>query len=193
MSGPNFDELVGGELEAGERERLRHVHDLLVAAGPPPEMPRLPSSPPVRALPRRRAAALLIAATLALAAFGAGWVLRASDDEFDVRSAVSMRSTANAPNAWALLELGYPDDEGNWPMLVTVRGLKPLPEGGYYELLLTRDGKPVVVCGSFKVKPTGATTVRLGASYNLRNFDGWVVRPYVHDRDRFNQLVFLKT
>jgi hypothetical protein len=138
-------------------------------------------------------AALLIAAALALAAFGAGWLVRGTNDEFDVRRAVPMRSTANAPNASALIELGYPDDEGNWPMLVTVRGLKPLPKGGYYELLLTRDGKPVAVCGSFKVKSQGLTTVRLGASYNLRNFDGWVVRPYVHDRDAFNELIFLKT
>lgn len=193
MSEPNFDELIGGELPPGERERLRRVHDLLVAAGPPPEMPQLLASPPVRALPRRRAAAMPIAAALALGAFGAGWLLRGPNDEFEVRRAVPMRSTANAPNASALIELGYPDDEGNWPMLVTVRGLKPLPKGGYYELLLTRDGRPVAVCGSFKVKSQGATTVRLGASYNLRNFDGWVIRPYVHDRDEFNELVFLKT
>jgi hypothetical protein len=193
VSGPNFDELVGADLPHAERERLRRVHDLLVAAGPPPEMPQLLASPRVRTLRRRRAAAVLIAAALALAAFGAGWLLGGPNDEFDVRRAVPMRSTAHAPNASALIELGYPDDEGNWPMLVTVRGLKPLPEGGYYELLLTRDGKPVAVCGSFKVKSQGATTVRLGASYNLRNFDGWVVRPYVHNRDKFNELIFLRT
>jgi hypothetical protein len=193
MSGPNFDELVGADLPPGERERLRRVHDLLVAAGPPPEMPQLLASPRVRALRPRRVAALLIAAALAVASFGAGWLLGGTNDEFEVRRAVPMRSTANAPNASALIELGYPDDEGNWPMLVTVRGLKPLPNGGYYELLLTSEGRPVAVCGSFKVKSQGATTVRLGASYNLRNFDGWVIRPYVHNRDEFNQLVFLKT
>ncbi len=193
MSGPNFDELVGTDLSPAERERLRRVHDLLVAAGPPPEMPQLLASPPLRALPRRRVAALLLAAALALGAFGGGWLLGAKNDEFDVRRAVPMRATANAPNASALFELGYPDDDGNWPMLVTVRGLKPLPDGGYYELLLTKDGRPVAVCGSFKVKSQGATTVRLGASYELSDFDGWVVRPYVHDRDAFNELIFLKT
>jgi len=193
VSRPNFDELVGEGLPAAERERLRRAHDLLVAAGPPPEMPRLPASPPVQALPRRRVAALLIAAALALAGFGAGWFVRGTNDEFDVRRAVPMRSTANAPNASALIELGYPDDEGNWPMLVTVRGLKPLPKDGYYEVLLTRDGKPVAVCGSFKVKSQGLTTVRLGASYNLRNFDGWVVRPYVHGRDKLNKTILLRT
>lgn len=193
MSGPNFDEVVGADLPPGERDRLRRVHDLLVAAGPPPEMPRLPASLQVGTLPRRRAVALLIAAALTLAAFGAGWLLRGTSDDFDVRRAVPMSSTSNAPDATGLIELGYADDEGNWPMLVTVRGLKPLPDNGYYELLLTRDGKPVAVCGSFKVKREGETTVRLGASYDLRNFDGWVIRPYVHDRDAFNELVFLKT
>ena len=193
MTGPDFDELVGRDVAPAERERLRRVHDLLVAAGPPPEMPRLPASAQVRTLPRRRAVALVIAAALAVAAFGAGWLLRGTSDEFEVRRAVPMHATANAPNASALIELGYADEQGNWPMLVTVRGLKPLPKNGYYELLLTRDGKPVAVCGSFKVKAEGATTVRLGASYNLRNFDGWVIRPYVHERDAFNELVFLKT
>ena len=195
MSGPNFDELIGDDLPPEDRERLRRVHELLVAAGPPPEMPELTASPPVRALPRRRrVAALLIAAALALAAFGAGWIIgatRTTSSTFAAPCRCARRRTR--PNASALIELGYPDDEGNWPMLVTVRGLKPLPEGGYYELLLTRDGRPVAVCGSFKVRSQGATTVRLGASYNLRNFDGWVIRPYVHDRDAFNELIFLRT
>ena len=40
MSGPDFDELVGGDdLPGPERERLQRVHELLVAAGPPPELP----------------------------------------------------------------------------------------------------------------------------------------------------------
>ena len=33
---PDFDELVGTDLAPGERERLERVHELLVAAGPPP-------------------------------------------------------------------------------------------------------------------------------------------------------------
>ena len=104
-----------------------------------------------------------------------------------------MRATANAPGAAGLIELGYGDDDGNWPMVVKVEGLRPLPKGGYYELLLTIKGKPVAVCGSFKVKPEGQTEVRLGASYDLRRFDGWVVRPYMHGRDKFNRTIVLRT
>ena len=189
---PDFDELVGGDLPAAERERLRRVHELLLAAGPPPRMPERLAFPPVRSLRRRRIAITALAGALAVAAFGAGWSLR-GDDDFDVRRAVPMHSTANAPGADATIELGWADDEGNWPMLVTVSGLKPLPEGGYYELVLTKDGDPVAVCGSFKPNPAGATKVRLGASYDLRDFDGWVVRPYVHGRDRLNETVVLTT
>jgi hypothetical protein len=190
---PNFDELIGPELPPGDRERLRRVHELLVAAGPPPEMPELHASPPVRAHPRRRVAALLIAAALALAAFVAGWLVGGADSGFDVRAAVAMHGTAAAPAASGTIELGYGDDEGNWPMLVEVSGLEPLPKGGYYELLLTKNGEPVVACGSFKVGDDGKANVRLGASYNLRNFDGWVVRPWVRGRDELNKTVVLTT
>ena len=194
MKAPDFDELVDRDVPSAERERLRRVHDLLVAAGPPPELPAALATPPVRAFSRKRAVALLLAAALAVAAFAAGWTLSTrNDDAFDVRRAVPMRATSNAPGASALIELGYPDGAGNWDMLVTVRGLEPLPKGGYYELLLTKKGEPIATCGSFKVKGGGATTVPLGAAYDLRRFDGWVIRPYIHGRDKFNKTVVLQT
>ena len=43
---PDFHELVGGEGTPEEQERLRRVHDLLIAAGPPPELPRRLSRAP---------------------------------------------------------------------------------------------------------------------------------------------------
>ena len=165
---PDFDELIGPELPPGDRERLRRVHELLIAAGPPP-------------------------AALALAAFVAGWLVGGSDSNFDVRAAVAMHGTGAAPAASGTIELGYGDDEGNWPMVVEVSGLEPLPKGGYYELLLTKNGEPVVACGSFNVDDDGNANVRLGASYNLRNFDGWVVRPWVRGRDELNKTVVLTT
>jgi hypothetical protein len=189
---PDFDELVGYDLPPAERSRLRRVHDLLVAAGPPPRLPAHLATPPVRSLLRRRIVITALAAALAVASFGAGWSLR-QDETFDVRRAVPMHSTAGSPDAAATIELGWADEDGNWPMLVTVTGLEPLPDGGYYELLLTRDGEPVAVCGSFKVNADGPTKVRLGASYDLSNFDGWVVRPYVHGRERLNETVVLTT
>ena len=37
---PQFGDLVGNDFSPGERERLERVHDMLVAAGPPPELPQ---------------------------------------------------------------------------------------------------------------------------------------------------------
>jgi hypothetical protein len=36
---PDFEELVGADLSPEEQARLRRAHDLLIAAGPPPELP----------------------------------------------------------------------------------------------------------------------------------------------------------
>ena len=194
MRAPDFDELVGADLDEAERARLRRVHDLLVAAGPPADMPATLESPPVVGLRRRRVAAVLLAAALAVGAFAGGWLARGSDDgAFEVRREVPMRGTGAAPAASGSLRLGYADEDGNWAMLVSVHGLRPLPKGGYYELLLTKNGKPVVACGTFKVGASGDTTVRLGASYKLSEFDGWVVRPYIHGRERFNRTIVLRT
>ena len=43
---PDFDDLIGGDVPAEERERLRRAHELLVEAGPPPELsPEMESVP----------------------------------------------------------------------------------------------------------------------------------------------------
>src|SRR5260370_23090515 len=71
---PDFDELVGTELDREERERLEHVHNLLVIAGPPAELaPELEGGPTLAMTlggPRNRHVvrpmALLAAALLAL-------------------------------------------------------------------------------------------------------------------------------
>lgn len=194
MKPPNFDELIGDDVDDIERMRLRRAHDLLVAAGPPADMPAALAAPPVVGLRRRRVALALLAAALVTGAFVGGWLAHRVDGEsFEVRAEVPMHGTRSAPVASGSIRLGYPDDYGNWQMLVDVHGLKQLPKNGYYELMLTRDGKAVVTCGSFKVGPNGEATVQLGASYRLSNFDGWVVRPYVHGRDKFNQTVVLRT
>ncbi|HYZ75796.1 MAG TPA: anti-sigma factor [Gaiellaceae bacterium] len=180
---PDFDDLVGEDVPAGERERLRRAHDLLVAAGPPPELsPTLARPPevgaPVAFLPRRRRAALLLlAAALAAAAFGGGFLTGAVTHSASPKSAafvVSMHGTRAAPNALASIRLEEVDAAGNWPMRLTVQGLPKLPSGGYYELYLTRHGRIAATCGTFNVHG-GRTVVRLNAPYRLDRFDGWVV------------------
>jgi hypothetical protein len=188
---PEFDELVG-DVDPGERERLKRTHDLLVAAGPPPELPPALRVPPgagdtpdvVRVLPRgflpprRAAAALVLAAALALAAFGAGYLVGHGGPEpaFAVDFVLPMQGTRAAPDARASLEVGERDKAGNWPMRMTVRNLAPLPEGRRYELLLTKNGRLADSCGTFEVEGD-RTVVFLNAPYQLKRYDGWVVTP----------------
>jgi anti-sigma-K factor RskA len=177
---PDLDELLDDHVEPAERERLRRVHDLLVAAGPPPELsPVLSERSPRREdvyplFPRRRrAAAVALAAALALVAFGAGFLV--GDRQADgptVDRVVAMTAPAGA--ARASLAIFTIDDAGNWPMELTVRDLEELPEGETYELWLTKGGKLAAPCGAFAVAGS-RTVVPLTAPYRFSQFDGWVV------------------
>jgi Anti-sigma-K factor rskA, C-terminal len=96
-------------------------------------------------------------------------------NSIDVQRTVALQGTALATSASGKLDLGKADKHGNWPMVLHVSNLKKLPEGGYYDLYLTKRGKPVVLCGTFNVD--GKTEVRFTAAYDLQHFDknGWVV------------------
>jgi len=179
VSGPDFDELVGGDdLHGPERERLQRVHDLLVAAGPPPELsPQLASAPPepkatVVPIQRHRWRTFGFAAAAALViAFGAGWLIGGLSDSEAVQRTVAM---SGPHGAHASIDLFSVDLAGNWPMTMTVSGLPELPGHKTYGLWLTRDGKLVAPCGNFRVGE-GTTTVRLNAPYRLKEYTGWVV------------------
>ncbi len=191
MSGPDFDELVG-EGPGEERQRLRGVHELLIAAGPPPELPPSLASPGAHdpsevrlaKFPRRRlAAAVVLAAALVLASFGAGYLVgeRGADRAVEQKYVVVMRGTGAASGSLASLVVGERDAAGNWPMELTVYGLRPLPGGARYELLLTRRGRIAESCGTFAAAGT-KTVVLLNAPYRLRRYTGWVVTRAGNDR-----------
>jgi hypothetical protein len=175
-----FDELVGDIEDPRERERLRRVHELLLSVDPPPDVsPELEAPPapePVRVLPRRRRTAVaLLAAALAAALFGAGWLAGARNDSLETEAVIPMAGTARAAGASASIELLPQDASGNWPMNLLVRGLRPSRDrSDYYELWLTNDGKLADPCGRFTVH-AGLTKVVLSVPYGLRKYDGWVV------------------
>jgi hypothetical protein len=179
---PDFRELIGDDLPPEECARLERVHDLLVAAGPPPELPpalaepEQPRADPVF-LPRRRAGAVLaLAAALAALAFFGGYLAgyHKGESGFTKTRELTMHGTSKAPAARATLLVGHRDSSNNWPLRVSVSGLKPLPKRGYYEMFLSRNGKPFAPCGSFNVH-RGTTEVYLNAPYTLKRTDGWVV------------------
>jgi hypothetical protein len=179
---PDFRDLLGDDLPAEERARLERVHDLLVEAGPPPELPPSLAETPDRGveevptwLPRRRAgAALSLAAAIALVAFLGGYVFGFSHNDFTSTREESMQGTANAPGARGLIKLGEQDEAGNWEMVVTVKGLRPLPGRGYYELFLVHGGKPPLKCGIFNVK-AGTTSMKFTVPYTFEPDDAWIV------------------
>lgn len=177
---PDFRDLLGDDLPAEERARLERVHDLLVEAGPPPELPPSLIETPDRDeeaptwLPRRRVgAALSLAAAIALVAFLGGYVLGFRHNDFTSTQEVTMHGTAGAPNATALIKLGKQDNAGNSPMVVTVKGLRRLPEHGYYELFVLQDGK-VLKCGNFNVE-AGTTSVDFSVPYTVDRGDRWII------------------
>jgi hypothetical protein len=177
---PDFDELVGTDLDALQRERLLRVHELLVEAGPPPEL-RLGEAAhstvePVRLSSRRRRVAVLaLAAALGVVVFAAGVLVgdwRSNPGTFRV---VTMTGTAYTTGVRATLTIFDADDAGNWPMELEVDGLAPASRGRPYELWLTKGGKLAALCGSFLAEADDTTVVPLNAPYRLKDFDGWVV------------------
>ncbi len=119
MNPPNLDELLEGIEDPRERDRLRRMHDLLVATGPPPELsPALVGAPDAPVAedeepdtawmpPRRLGAALLIGAGLLGAAFGVGYI--AGQDGSDSRPA------AAPPEQPASVVALRPSDQNNTP------------------------------------------------------------------------------
>jgi hypothetical protein len=168
---PDFDELVGGDLEPAERQRLERVHELLIAAGPPPEA----LEAPVRLRPRRGGRVLALAAALAVAAFALGAALVDGSGERSVDFTETMAGTAAASDADATLTVFDLDSAGNWPMELTVAGLPPAQSGRPYELWLTRDGELAALCGGFFTNEDGWASVPMNAPYSFDDFDGWVI------------------
>lgn len=185
---PTLDELIGAGPPGAERQRLQDVHELLLEAGPPPELtPELEAGPTLGSTlgkPRRtkqRAMLLLAAAILVFFVFIGGYAVgnnrhssSASISNHVVKQ-ISLVGTHVAPRAEAALEVWRPH-AGNWPMTLRTSGLPKLPAHSYYEVYLVRNGKPWGSCGSFRVSDTsGQATVTLTAPYSLRKGDSWVV------------------
>ena len=199
MTGPDFDTLIEGA-STEERERLRRVHDLLVATGPPPELPpELAEPPPERpgpertpfltTVPRRRVGAAVTAAIgIAVAAFGVGYLVAAGNDtasraEFNTFLTLEMKPTPEAnEGSAAVLRIGKKEEGGNIPLAVTASGLDKLPDEGYYELWLTKKigktQKRVVSCGTF-IASDRDLSVRLNAPYTLERFNGWIITKHL--------------
>ena len=135
-----------------ERERLRRVHDLLVVAGPPPELtPQMEAGPTLamtiggRGSRRRvqRRVALLAAAIVVLLLAFLGGLHHGQRPARSSGQLLKLQGTAAAPNAQASLRVEDVDAAGNWPMQLAALGLPKLPPKGYYEVFLVREREAV--------------------------------------------------
>jgi hypothetical protein len=189
---PSFRELVGDEGSSEELDRLRRVHDLLVAAGPPPELspahahaPQIEDSKVIEFRRRRPATVFAIAAAIAAAAFVIGYgVGHRRNPAFEAAAVVPMHGLGAQTAATASISVGKHDTGGNYPLEMSVKGLPKLPKGGWYELLLSRNGRPTLSCGDFAVDGQ-ETSFQLSVPYDLtemrkaKRYDGWVVVRHV--------------
>lgn len=184
---PNFDDLIDAEITGPERERLHNVHDMLLRAGPPPELPpELEAGPNLQmTMARRRrhekgrGMVLLAAALVGVLVFIGGYAIgngrKAGGSEKTPVTTLALKGTAAAPNAQASLEVWHPND-GNWPMTLYVVGLGKLPPRRYYEVYVVRGGRILGSCGTFLVKQAkNPVMVTLNAPYPLQKGDTWVV------------------
>jgi hypothetical protein len=177
---PDFDELIDDDVRGAERERLERVHELLVAAGPPAELPPHLENPtlgmtlsrrPGRG--RRRVAAIAAIAAVLVIAFVLGYLAGNRGGGLASQTSLRLTGTRAAPNALASLRILPVDSSGNWPMRLSATGLPKLGKKWYYEVFLVRNGKIYAPCGSFV--STGTVDVTLNAPYRLRPHDTWVV------------------
>jgi hypothetical protein len=182
---PTLDELIGADTTGAERQRLQHVHELLLEAGPPPEVsPELEQGPNLkmtvgkrRRVVRQRALLLLAASLAVLLVFLGGYAVGNQKGSTKSATAVSLKlmGTSAVPNAQASLEVWH-RHAGNWPMTLTAVGLPKLAPHRYYEVYLIRDGKISGSCGTFRATNSKrAVTVTLNSPYTLKKGDSWIV------------------
>jgi hypothetical protein len=175
--------LLGDDVPEPELARLRETDALLRSMTGPPEVPASMTAA-VYAIPGqgrgsrvRLAVALAFAAALAAAAFGIGiWVGGGSSTREAVEQVVLEPTPQAPPDAQMVIDVFPVDDAGNWKMTADVTGLPPLPEGGYYEVWMTKGDTLAAPCGSFAVDQQGqAHRVWLNGPYEFDDYDRWVV------------------
>jgi len=196
----DFDEMIGHDVESGERERLRRTHDLLVQAGPPPELPPHLESGPTLGMtlgrgrknrPTRRIALLAAALCVLGVVFLGGYITGNDGGALASGRTIELHGTAAAPNALASLKVLPADAAGNWPMTLSATGLPKLGPKDYFEVFVYRNGKIFAPCGSFVAKagPDNAVQIKLNAPYDLQPGDTWVVTQHAWDEAGTGRIV----
>lgn len=194
----DFDQLIDADVAGEERERLRGVHELLVEAGPPPELPaalqHVPPPAEVRRLGKKqtvpRKIALIAAALVVLiVTFGLGFTTGHRSTATEPLKTLDLTGTKAAPHAQGTLDVSSAVS-GNWPMTLSVSGLPKVAAPEYYYVWLVRNGKPLAPCGEFVVaKSSDSLTLTLSAPYALKPGDTWIVTRQMYAQPGAGQTV----
>ncbi len=175
-----FDELIGAEPDDEARGRLRNVHELLLEAGPPPELnPQMEAGPTLamtlsraRAYSRRRRSFVLtgIAAALVVAVIGLGFAGRGHSH---THPSFALRGTGFAPQASGTLYI-LQTKSSTPRMKIEVTGLPALKKP--YVVYLVRNGQTLAQCGTFTVANVNReVTAVLRSPYPIQGTDKWIV------------------
>ena len=162
---PDLDDLIGTDIEPGERARLERVHELLVAAGPPPEL-----SPPGRRARRHRRRRGAAARDRRRAR---GRRIRAGRRPRGRRPAASTswcrwtprRRHPVRPRRWRS-SISTTPATGRWSS--PSRASTPRAGDRPFQLWLTRKGEREALCGAFVTAADGSAVVPMNAPYRLR-------------------------
>ena len=184
---PDFDELVGDDLGSEERDRLLRAHELLVAAGPLPELPPSLAEPraPYEEQPtpffnrRRNATIAVLAAAVAAAAFGIGYLTGA---------AAAAATASRRRRRWSCTARRPPPQERSGRLRSATRTTqatgrcssasrtcKAARECVLHALAVAQGTRGRAVRLLRRHGGDKTTEVRFTVSYKLKNFDGWVV------------------
>ncbi len=109
---------------------------------------------------RRRELVLLGLVLLGIVVFFAGYATGQHDSTFRTSWYTPLRGTSAAPHTIGSVQGGRIDQDGNTPLLVTVRGLPVLPVNQRYVLYVLDGKRKPARCGSFAVGK-GTTQVKL--------------------------------
>jgi hypothetical protein len=173
---PDFDDIVGTDGTPEELAELRHVHNLLLSADPPPA--ELPQRVPRRRLSFRRAwAASALGFAAVLGSVVAGLAIGGffgPESEGPGGFVRPMHGIGTAAAASAVIDVGREDANGNRTLRMKVHSLPSLQKG-FYTLYLTEKGHPLVACGVFRTGVAGTADVRMNAPVDTAEYDGWIV------------------
>ena len=188
---PDLRDLLPDDVGPDELARLARVHELLVSAGAPAELPpHLESAPrtgqadggaTVLALGRSRwhwRTVAIAAAAAAAVLFGVGFFSGWAAKESGFKAAfgpVPMRGAGGTSNAIAEIWVAPADKALNWTSKMNVRGLPELGQDSYYALYLTdaKTGRKILVCTAFAVH-AGVTTVTFNFPGKAKG-RGWLI------------------